>query len=254
MLKLLTSAAVVATTVLSVTPRAYGQYMSMFNSANMAAVNFGQTISLNAALSNSVEISAASSQPDNRSEWLAPTVSAATSYQPISYSVDPAVRAATIETYMDRARAIDAAEGEALAQIFRDRDLFSETAQNFALYGLDINDLGDVITAYWAVNWGAVHQSGRPGVTQVQGLRQQFRTALAGSQISTKTTPAERQQIADDMLMRLILVDGGVEQGLREGNAAQLRSISDYVQRSSLSTMGIDLAALNLTAEGLTLR
>ncbi|MEM9150181.1 MAG: DUF6683 family protein [Cyanobacteria bacterium P01_F01_bin.3] len=258
MLKLFTSVTVVAVTLLSAVPRAYGQYMSMFNSANLSAVNFAQTVGLNAALGNSVEIAAASSQSGGQSsdssDWLAPTESADTPYQPIYYSVDPAVRAGVVETYMGRARAVDAAEGEALAQVFRDRDLFSETAQNFTVYGLDINDLGDVITAYWAVNWGAVHQSGRPNVAQVQGLRQQFRAALAGSQIHSKTTPAERQQIADDMLMRLILIDGGVEQGLREGNAAQLQSISDYVQRSSLSSMGIDLAALDLTTEGLALR
>lgn len=89
---------------------------------------------------------------------------------------------------------------------------------------------------------------------QVQGLQTQFRQVLAGSQLSTKTTAAERQQIADDMMMRLILIDGAVEQGLREGNLAQLQSVSEYVQQSSLATMGIDLAALNLTAQGLTLR
>lgn len=254
MLKFFASATVVAVTLLGTVPRAYGQYMSMFNSANMAAVNIAGTISVNSAIGRSANIASSSSSSSAGDGWLAPTESAPQPYQPIYYNVDPAVRAAVIETYVDRARDIDAAEGEALAQVFRDRDLISETAQNLTAYGLDINDLGDVITAYWAVNWGAVHQSGRPSVAQVQGLRQQFRTALAGSQISARTTPAERQQMADDMLIRLILIDGSVEQGLREGNTAQLQTVSDYVQRSSLTTMGIDLAALDLTAEGLTLR
>ena len=212
------------------------------------------TASVNSAIGRSANIASSSSRSSSGSDWLAPAGSAPQSYQPIYYSVDPAVRAEVIETYLNRAREIDAAEGEALAQAFRDRDLIIETAQNLTAYGLDINDLGDVITAYWAVNWGAVHQSGRPSVAQVQGLRQQFRTVLAGSQINARTTPAERQQMADDMLIRLILIDGGVEQGLREGNAAQLQAISDYVQRSSLTTMGIDLAALDLTAAGLTVR
>ncbi|MEO1447525.1 MAG: DUF6683 family protein, partial [Cyanobacteria bacterium J06635_11] len=89
---------------------------------------------------------------------------------------------------------------------------------------------------------------------QVQGLREQFRTVLAGSQLTAQTTVAQRQKIADDMLIRLILIDGGVEQGLRENNAAQLQAISEYVHQSSLSTMGIDLAVLDLTAEGLNAR
>lgn len=254
MLKFFASATVVTVTLLGTVPRAYGQYMSMFNSANMAAVNIAGTVSVNSAIGRSANIaSSSSSRTSSDSGWLSPTGSTPQPYQPIYYSVDPAVRAAVIETYVERARNIDAAEGEALAQIFRDRDLINETAHNLTAYGLDINDLGDIITAYWAVNWGAVHQSGRPSVAQVQGLRQQFRTALAGSQINARTTPAERQQMADDMLIRLILIDGGVEQGLREGNTAQLQSISDYVQRSSLTTMGIDLASLDLTEEGLTL-
>ena len=81
MLKLFTSVTVVAVTLLSAVPRAYGQYMSMFNSANLSAVNFAQTVGLNAALGNSVEIAAASSQSGGQSsdssEWLAPTESAA---------------------------------------------------------------------------------------------------------------------------------------------------------------------------------
>lgn len=253
MLKFCVSAAVVASTLLASMPRAYGQYMSMFNASNMAAVNIAGTISVNSAVGRSANISSSQSSGSAASDWQAPNA-ANQPYQAIAYSIDPAVRAEVINTYVDRAREIDAAEGEALAQLFRDRDLIGETAQNLTAYGLDINDLGDVITAYWAVNWGAVHQSGRPSVEQVQGLREQFRTALAGSQLTERTSAAELQKMADDMLIRLILIDGGVEQGLREGNAAQLQAISEYVQQSSLTTMGIDLAALNLTANGLSLR
>lgn len=256
MLKFCVSATIMAATLLAAVPKAYGQYMSMFNASNMAAVNIAGTISVNSAVGRSANISSSGSDTTNdsaASDWLSGSNNNQP-YQTIPYSVDPAVRVEVIETYIDRARVIDAAEGEALAQLFRNRDLINETAQNLTAYGLDINDLGDVITAYWAVNWGAVHQSGRPSVAQVQGLREQFRTVLAGSQITEKTSAAERQQIADDMLIRLILIDGGVEQGLREGNTEQLQAISEYVQQSSLTTMGIDLAALDLTSEGLTMR
>ncbi|MEL7522000.1 MAG: DUF6683 family protein [Cyanobacteria bacterium J06553_1] len=251
LLKFCVSATVVAATLVAAVPRAHGQYMSMFNASNMAAVNIAGTISVNSAVGRSAKISSATSNAAGSDE-VAPRANQP--YQAIVYSVDPAVRAEVINTYIDRAREIDAAEGEELAQLFRDRDLIGETAQNLTAYGLDINDLGDVITAYWAVNWGAVHQSGRPSVAQVQGLREQFRTVLAGSQLTATTTVAERQKIADDMLIRLILIDGGVEQGLRENNAAQLQAISEYVHQSSLSTMDIDLAALDLTAEGLNAR
>lgn len=254
MLKFCVSATIMAATLLAAVPKAYGQYMSMFNASNMAAVNIAGTVSVNSAIGRSANISSSTStDASTSSDWLA-SDNSNQPYQAISYSVDPSVRANVIATYVNRAREIDAAEGEELAQLFRDRDLINETAQNLTAYGLDINDLGDVITAYWAVNWGAVHQSGRPSVAQVQGLREQFRTVLAGSQITAKTSASERQQIADDMLIRLILIDGGVEQGLREGNAEQLQAISEYVQQSSLTTMGIDLAALDLTEAGLTIQ
>lgn len=254
MLKFCVSAAVVAAALLTSVPKAYGQYMSMFNASNMAAVNIAGTISVNSAVGRSAKISSDQGSGANaESDWRAPNV-ANRPYEAISYSVDPAIRAEVIATYISRARELDESEGEALAQLFRDRDLIGETAQNLTAYGLDINDLGDVITAYWAVNWGAVHQSGRPSVEQVQGLRTQFRTALAGSELTERTSVSERQKMADDMLIRLILIDGGVEQGLREGNAEQLQAISEYVQQSSLTTMGIDLAALELTANGLSLR
>ncbi|MFK8182325.1 MAG: DUF6683 family protein [Phormidesmis sp.] len=250
------SATVVAAAFFAIAPRAYSQYMSMFNAANMAAVNIAGTVSVNSAIGKSANIASRSRQETENidSSWIAPTTNVNHPYQPIAYTLNPAVRADVIETYMDRARAIDETEGESLAKVFRERDLFAESAQNFRAYGLDINDLGDVVTAYWAVNWGAVHRTGRPSVAQVQGLRTQFRQVLAGNQLTERTTAEERQQIADDMMMRLILIDGAVEQGLREGNTAQLQSVSEYVQQSSLTTMGVDLAALNLTAEGLTFR
>ncbi|MEL7511626.1 MAG: DUF6683 family protein [Cyanobacteria bacterium J06554_3] len=252
------AATVMAATVLGYATRAHSQYMSMFNAYGSAAVNIAGTMSVNAAIGRSADIAAdrntsSSPQPTSDSDWVAPSPSNAP-YSPISYSIDPAIRAEVIASYVERIRQTDTAAGNEIEQLFRDRDLIGETAQNFQAYGLDINDLGDVITAYWAINWGAVNQSGRPSVDQVQGLRSQFRSILAGSPITQTTTAAERQQIADDMLVKLILVDGGVEQSLREGNTAELQNISRLVQQSNLASMGIDLAALDLTAQGLTLR
>lgn len=225
---------------------ANAQYMSMFNSASMAGVNFAGTVAVNSAIGNSAKIASKKTKTEG---WLAPA-DRTQKYQPIPYANDKSVRVAVVKTYMDRARKIDAKEGEALEHIFASRDLFGETRGNLRAYGLDMNDLGDVITAYWAVNWGAVTKTGRPSREQVKGLQGQIRKTLAGSEINRRTSASGRQQIADDMLMRLILIDGAVQQGLREGNTKQLDAVSQHVRQSSFVQMGIDLGKLKLTSKG----
>lgn len=257
MLKLFVSATVIATMQLGLVSSADAQYMSMFNASNMAAVNIAGTISVNSAIGRSAKLSKSSrtrarSKPASAQVAVPPKRNVP--YSAIRYSLDPTIRENVIASYADRARKINRAEGEEFARLFRDRDLFGETTQNFKAYGLDLNDLGDVITGYWAVSWGAVHQSGRPSVRQVQGLRRQFRSILANNQFAKDLSLADRQKVANDMTVRLILIDGGIEQGLRDGNLKQLQTISRYVQQSSLESMGIDLAALNLTSQGFVLR
>ena len=224
----------------------HAQYMSMFNASNMAAVNIAGTASVNAAIGKSAKIA---KRNVKTKAGLAPR--SAVAYQPIRYNVDPALRSKVMQTYLDRARKIDRAEGDALARQFTQTDQFAAAAGNFRRYGLDINDLADVVTAYWAVNWGAVHQSGRPSKRQVQGLQKQIRKTLAGSSLAGRQNGAVVQQYADDMLMRLLLIDGAVEQGLREGNREQLQTVGTYVRQSSYTQMGIDLGVLNLTSKGL---
>lgn len=236
----------------SIAGGARAQYMSMFNAANMSAVNIAGTVAVNSAIGKSAKI-ARRKTAGAGDAGLAPA-RPNEAYRPIRYSVDPRVRAAVIKTYVDRAKTLDAGEGAALEALFRERDLIQETAGNFGAYGLDINDLGDVIAAYWAVNWGAVHQSGRPSRAQVKGLQGQIRKTLAGSNLADRTSKAGLQQIADDMLIRLILIDGAVEQGLREGNRAQVQHVGTYVRQSSFAQMGIDLGQLNLTSRGLVPR
>jgi hypothetical protein len=263
MLKIAMSASVVVATLLGAASRAQADdvFMSMFNSANQSAVNYIGTVAINSYLlptgaedtgSNSPASSAASESSES-SEWISPSTTNQP-YEPVLYTVDPTIRAEMIALYVDKAREANEADGEQLAQLFRERDLIAETAQNFRAYGLDINDLGDVFTAYWAVNWGAANQTGRPSIEQVQGLQQQFRSIFASNPAMADASVEERQRIADDMLIRLILVDGAVEQAIRENRLDQLQIISDRVQQSSLATMGVDLAALDLTADGLELR
>ena len=255
MLKFCLSTTFALASLLSAIP-ARAQYMSMFNAANMSAVNIAGTASVNASIGHAAGISGRNTgqtQTSTSSEEVPPSPESDISYQAIRFSEDPSIRAEIIATYVDRVRQVNASDGDRLEALFRSRDLIGEFAHNATAYGLDTSEFGDVVTAFWAVSWGAVHQSGRPSIEQVQGLRKQFRSVLAGSQLVANTTPVERQRMADDMIVKLILIDGAVEEGLRTGNTEQLRVMSRTVQQTTLNDMGVDLAALNLTEKGLAL-
>jgi hypothetical protein len=269
------AATVIVTAVMTTalySTRAYSQDdLFLFNTAMDSSYAYTSTLIINSAIGASADIAAddnyqmQSSDPeplsypsgssDSASDtaWIAPA-SRNVPYEAISYTVDPAIRAESIAKYIELARQVNRADGDYLEQLFRDRDLIGEFTQNARAYGLDVSDFGDVMTAYWAVSWGAVNQTGRPSYEQVQGLRTQLREVLAGSQLAERTSPADLQRMADDMMVKLIVVDGGVEESLRTGNVAELQRLSQGVQQDSLSSMGIDLASFDLTNEGLTLR
>ena len=123
------------------------------------------TMSVNGAIGELARISAQRTrkpEPNPASNWLAPSPDTSAPYRAIRHSEEPDIRAEIIALSIDLVRQVNAADGDRLEEIFRTRDLIGEFSQNVATYGLDISDFGDTIVAFWAVSWGAVHESDRP--------------------------------------------------------------------------------------------
>ncbi|MCH9671854.1 MAG: hypothetical protein K0U93_10450 [Gammaproteobacteria bacterium] len=220
-------------------PLANAQYMSMFNAANQSAVNFAGTVSVNSAIAKSAKFNSARASKGSSKGAVRQDASH------IGYPVDPARRAAVVRRYVERARALNARDGDELQTLFRTRDLFAEFAQNARAYKLDTSDLGDVMTAYWAVAWGAAHKVGRPSVKQVQAISGYIRRAPTFGKLKALRGP-ERQRLADDMMIKLILVDGAAQFAIRNRQTASLKELAAAVRRRFQQSYGVDLLRVRL--------
>ncbi|WP_347304135.1 DUF6683 family protein [Croceibacterium sp. TMG7-5b_MA50] len=145
------------------------------------------------------------------------------------------------------------ASPEAGAQVrqFLAQDLLALIAQPMAAMGLDTQNVIDMVATYWiaahdAVN-GVVGQQTDPALARA--ARDQIAATMAGDTQLTQMSEAERQDLADTMLLQALLIEGRMQSAAGSG-PAMVRQMSDQIYQEASALTGTDLRAVNLTTAG----
>lgn len=161
-----------------------------------------------------------------------------------------ALKARTVQGYVDRLKAKNPVAAQAIATNFGPGKYDYGTIYRGIVdgQGLHENDAADALSAYLIIGWMIVNDV-RDGkavtVPMAQGVRRQFAPKLAAN--PRLTAPGVPAQLGEEMKLLLVVVQGGWQSAMKEHTLpAYQRGIAALYKNQ----YGLDLAQLQLTDRG----
>jgi hypothetical protein len=159
-----------------------------------------------------------------------------------------AVRKRNLAGFVAKTRAHSPDGAAQLEQFLASTDVFASFAQALAPKGLRIDDVADAYAVYWISAWEAAH--GIVGKDtpreQAQAVKAQASRALLSTPSLAGATSAQRQELAEALLIQAALISASAEAG---ANTTQLRTVGHAV-RQGAKAMGLDLDTMRLGEAG----
>ena len=118
-------------------------------------------------------------------------------------------------------------------------------------YGLDANNLADVLTAYTLSLWAMVNRQPRVSPAAVLQVRTLMRQALAEQPQLQQLPRQERQRMADTLVYSATLLSVQRWWWLTHQQDATLAAAAQHYHQMALENLQLDLTALTLTERGL---
>jgi hypothetical protein len=161
---------------------------------------------------------------------------------------DPALMRARQAQLVAAIKAKDPAAAASLETAFR-QDVVEAVRPAFQRFGFTPDDAADMTAAYWITAWEAVH--GKVGVETEPAVARGVRAQLAGA-LAPKLrgrANAEKQEIADTMLLQMLFADARMR-AAQSGGPAKVRMMSDTIYREASALLKTDLRKVEMTAAG----
>ena len=165
----------------------------------------------------------------------------------LRYTLSGPRRAQNMARIVARTRAVDKGSAEDLERLFAN-DFFGKLVGPLGRLGLRIDDLADAWAIWWISAWNAAHGSNdTPSPAVAQAVRRQAARALGAVSAIQQAGDADKQELAEALLVQMALIDTAVEQNRRD--MAGLRVIHSAVIDGARK-MGVDLETMTLTEAG----
>lgn len=130
-------------------------------------------------------------------------------------------------------------------------DIIAQIAPELKRLGLSADDMADMTAAYWVSAWEAVHGVvGKPSdPAQVRGARAQIAGVMAKNPSLATMADADKQDVADTMLLQTLLVDARMRAAAQAG-AAMRQKMSAAIAAEAAQMLKVDLTRMTLGAQG----
>ena len=157
-------------------------------------------------------------------------------------------RRATYNQLVEEVYLRDPGAAQQLQQTFAQTDLVAAAGEVTRQLGLDPHNLGDVM-AIWLITAyeGSRTRIVTPSPAQARAVANQTAGALAASPLAAPGAEADRQQLAEALLVEAVMIENAIEAtGTNPVARTQLRRSF----KKSAEAAGMDLTALRLTEGG----
>jgi hypothetical protein len=139
-----------------------------------------------------------------------------------------------------------------MEQVFNQPNLMGEIGKAIAPSGLKTNDAADAMALWWVVTWNAAHgRTDTPAPATFAAVKAQVKRAFAATPAFAATTDAQKQEMAEAMLVQGIMMDAASEQAIKQGGAIAAQ-VADAALKGAKASYGFDLNAMTLTPQGFT--
>ena len=196
---------------------------------------------------NSVRNQSTSQSGGKRGSQISPVVTSS-DVKKLSFRVSKSQRKANLALFVRQSRELNPAVGDQLEALVNSVDIFGEFSKALTPLGLQVNNVGDVYALWWMNSWLASRgRNDNPSRTQIQAVKRQVARAMLSSSQFTGMTDAQKQQMAEALLLQAALTDAAVTQA--KSNPSELRAVTISVKQGTREA-GIDLDTINLTNNG----
>lgn len=235
-----------AAVLLAGTAAAQDMYMDAFNNAGSLISDIAGNAAVGKSIRNQAEGRGGNAGVSPRTS-TAPPADIGTL---LSFRRDPGI---TEQVRLSMAEALRRDNPAAAEEFLRTSRQF-DVREAFAQEGLSPGSLVDVATYTVGVYWAAAHGATTPPRGKpLRALRKQMAGALLkdAPERLRNVSDARKQQAADDMLLRAHMVSRMLQGFARRPDPKAQSALAEAARAHIRKTLGLDLAAFQLTDEGL---
>ena len=234
--------------------------MTIFNSANSAAINIAGTNAMNAAISAQYDSDPTPATPQEPYRWgvmkkhSAPVSATIDTSAPVAldFRPDASVTRAVNARFTEMLAAIQPDRREQIAAELDSGAMQAQFANLLQSYGYSSRNVADVMTAYLVIAWEVVHNA--DATSHLDGIGVVHRTmqkTLAHSASMRTLSDAQKQELAETLGNLTMLAAVAKNALVQRGDAEGLATLQEGV-RTTTRRFGIDLQPLRLTDQGFT--
>jgi hypothetical protein len=166
----------------------------------------------------------------------------------LRYTPSKTRRAANLKSFIEKTRRIDPAGAQQLETLFASGDIIDRMDGLLRPRRFSVTDLADIYALWWIASWQALHGTNdETDAKTKEAVRQQAQRALIATPVLTGAGDATKQEMAESMLIQLLLIDAAVDQA--KGKPEQMRAVGKAVAQGARG-MGVDLSTITLTEAG----
>jgi hypothetical protein len=171
-----------------------------------------------------------------------------TSSKLLVYKVSNAVRRRNLAQFVAKTREIDPDGAAQMEKLFAENDVISIIDKKMTTIGLRANNVADAYAVYWTNAWlGSQGRNDDLPSKQMIAVRNQAAKALLGTLPFKSATDAQKQELAEAMLIQAALIAAIVDDA--QSDPALLAKVKVAIAQGAKG-MGLDLDRMTLTTQG----
>jgi hypothetical protein len=165
-----------------------------------------------------------------------------------TYTPSISVRKKNLANFVAKTRATDPAGADQMEQVFASGDIIEIVDGALKGKGLTVSNAADAYAVWWVSAWQAANgdTSERSNATY-KAVSGQAARGFANSPEFAKATDAQKQEMAEAMLVQTVMIDQMNEASA--GDPAMKQKLADAVKQGAKAS-GIDLDTMTLTEQG----
>jgi hypothetical protein len=194
---------------------------------------------------NSTESERQSNQKPPKSRLVADSKVATNTYR---FVTSQQRRKNNLANFVAKTRATDPVGASRMAALFANGDIIDQMDGVMQAIGLSASNVADAYAVWWVSAWQAANGDTRDyGAATYQAVSAQAARGFAATAQFANATDAQKQELAEAMLIQAALIDAHKE--TYAGNPMMMQKLADAVKQGAKKS-GLDLSKMTLTKDG----
>jgi hypothetical protein len=166
-----------------------------------------------------------------------------------TYTPSKSARKKNLANFVAKTRATDPAGAAQMEQVFASGDIIEQIDGMMQAKGLSVSNAADAYAVWWVNAWEVANgiTSGESSSRQLKAVSAQAARGFASTAQFVNATDAQKQEMAEAMLIQAALIDSSAE--AYANDPAMKQKLADAVRQGAKKT-GLDLDAMTLTEDG----